>query len=160
MSETITFKDRGLKQMLKAFKGHQPVGRIGIIGTEKPREPADGQPIKGELPSNATIGAAHEFGTSRLPRRSFLREPLAEQLEKQLKRSGAFKPEVLNEVLQAGDLTPWMLKVMASAESVVGQAFDTGGFGKWPASDMTRKTNWQTLVETHQLRDAISSDVK
>ncbi len=161
MSDTIVLNNRGLKQLIKAFKTDIPTGRIGILGGAKPREPEDGKAApKGGEPTNAFIGACHEFGTSKLPRRSFLRDPLSTNLDSHLKRSGAFKDSVLKEVVATGNLVGWLKAVMVVAEGVVAQAFDTGNQGKWKPSNMKYKTNWQTLVETHQLRDSITTEVK
>ena len=48
----------------------------------------------------------------------------------------------------------------AVGESIVQDAFSTGGFGKWKPSRMENKQTKQTLVETQQLRNSITSDVK
>jgi phage gpG-like protein len=67
--------------------------------------------------------------------------------------------DVLNDVLKSGTFTPWLKKVAVLAEGIVADAFASGGFGKWPPSDMTHKKNHQTLVETQQLRNSITSEV-
>lgn len=148
----VTLDIKNLEQLLKALKGKIPIARVGILGDKNPRT--------GGGAGNATIGAAHEFGTSTLPERSFLRVPISDQLSKRLESSGAFDKDVLAEVIKLGNITPWLKKVAVLAEGIVADAFDSGGFGKWPPSDMRRKQNQQTLIETQQLRNSITSEVK
>lgn len=142
---------KGLDKLLKALKGKQPKLRVGILGDVGRAGPG---------PSNATIGAAHEFGTSSLPVRSFLRLPISTMLGKELESSGALDKSSVDAVIKAGSVVPWLTKIGIVAEGIVSDAFDSGGFGTWVPSDMRYKTNHQTLVETHQLRDSITSDVQ
>lgn len=151
MSSGVELKNKGLKQLIKAFKT-MPEIRVGILGGKAMREDVG--------PSNAAIGAAHEYGTKRLPQRSFLRVPLTENLDNFLERSGAFDRQTLDEVIRNGTIRPWCVKVAITAEAVVAEAFATGGFGKWTPSDMRNKQVHQTLVETQQLRNSITSEVK
>lgn len=148
----LEMKLDGLDKLLKALKAKPPVARVGILGDGKPRTEGG--------KSNAEIGAAHEFGTSTLPQRSFLRVPLIDNLDKRLESSGAFDKAAMADVLRSGSVVPWVKKVAVIAEGIVFEAFDTGGFGKWVPSNMDRKKNHQTLVETQQLRDSITSEVK
>lgn len=150
-SDTIEFDLKGLEQLIKALKGQVPYGRIGVLGKKTNRQ--------GET-TNAQVGAAHEFGTTRLPQRSFLRIPLIEHLNKYLEKSGAFTDATMKKVIREGSLKPWMQLVMITAELVVADAFRTGGFGKWRRSNMAKKRVKQTLIETQQLRNSISSEVK
>jgi hypothetical protein len=152
VSDDVTLNVKGLEQMLKALKGKKPVARIGILGASASRPGSD--------LNNAEIGAMHEHGTTQMPQRSFLRGPLEDNLNARLESLGAFDKDVLREVIATGSVKPWLLKVTAEAEGIVLEAFDTGGFGKWEPSDMSRKKNQQTLVETQQLRNSITSEVK
>lgn len=152
MAKGMKINVQGLEQLLKALKAKPPVGRVGILGDRNQRT--------GSEKSNAEIGAFHEFGTSRLPVRSFLRVPLIDHLDKRLKASGAFDESVLARIVAEGTFRPWVQLMTLEAEGVVLDAFATGGFGKWPPSDMTHKKVKQTLVETQQLRNSITSDVQ
>lgn len=151
MSESVVLKTEGLDKLIKALKGRPPNGRIGILGDKNYRG--------GKVNSNAIVGAAHEYGTSKLPIRSFLRVPLSEFLGQRLEAYGAVDKEAFKEVLKVGSFVPWMKKVMVLAEGVVADAFDTNGFGAWKPSNMAHKKNQQTLVETQQLRNSITSEV-
>lgn len=147
--EGVLLNMKPLENLLKALK-RTPAIHIGVLGGKNARD--DGK-------SNAMIGACHEHGTSTTPMRSFLRIPLADNLERRMKRAGALDKDVLLKIVNTGTLRPWIEKVAILAEGIVLEAFDTGGFGKWPPSDFSRKKNHQTLVETQQLRNSISSEV-
>jgi phage gpG-like protein len=154
---TVELNMKGLEQLLKALKDKPPVGRIGVLGSS-------GKDARTNKSSNAEIGAAHEFGAPNasppLPVRSFLRVPLSEMMQKELDQSNATDENVVKEVIKMGSVRPWMDIVAKLCEGIVGDAFDTGGFGKWKPSNMAFKKNRQTLVETQQLRNSITSEVK
>lgn len=152
MSDDVTLKVDGLDKLLKALKSKPPVARVGILGSKNARS--------GKENSNATVGAAHEFGTSKLPMRSFLRVPLTDNLQKYMEKSGLLDKEAMELVIKQGSLVPWIKKVAIIGESIVLDAFSSGGFGKWKPSNMDKKLVKMTLVETQQLRNAITSEVK
>jgi phage gpG-like protein len=83
-------------------------------------------------------------------------------LQKKMEASGAFGKAELNEVLKEGSVTPWLMRIAHLAEQIVSEAFQTGGFGKWPAWRTPGYTNDHNrlLEDTGQLRDAITSEVK
>ena len=177
----------GLEALVKAVKMKPPIARIGILGKTMSRKEAQknarsfaktlGQVGKWKASkeilreevkqggfgmTNAAIGAAHEFGSIKtgLPKRSFLREPLTDHLQQELDKLGAFSPAEQAEVIKQKSLLPWTRKMALVAENIVKMAFKTGGYGKWKKSNMKYKTTKDTLIETTQLRDSITSDVK
>jgi phage gpG-like protein len=147
-----TVEVKGLEQILKALKARPPVARIGILGNKDYRK--DGN-------TNAEIGAAHEFGTSKLPQRSFLRFPLSENLNKYLEKTKLLDEDTMTEAIKEGSVKPWLTKVAIVAKTVVLDAFSSNGFGKWAAwkGNYTSRTG-QILVNTQQLRDSIEYEVK
>ena len=151
--DSMTIDLRGLENLMKALKAKPPTCRVGILGGGTHSSKG------GKSVSNAQVGSWHEFGTSKLPVRSFLRLPVSALLEKRLEASGAFDKNVLAQVVASGTVVPWMQKVAAAAEEIVLGAFDSGGYGTWVPSDMSHKDNAQTLIETGQLRNSISSEV-
>lgn len=160
MDEGFEIKIDGLEKLIKSLNKKPPQCRIGILGASN-RTPKPGQK---NAPSNALVGAVHEFGSPirGIPSRSFLRMPLSENLNKELENSGALDKEVLNEVMKSGTMLPWVRKIAVIAEGIVMDAFDSGGFGQWPAwknRDYTNNTG-MLLVDTQQLRNSISSEVK
>ena len=138
-----------LQSFLKALKV-KPKARIGILGSKNARS--------GNL-TNAVIGAAHEFGTSTLPQRSFLRVPIEDHIDARLQQSKMFDEAAIKKVLQEKSLVPWVTRAAIVAQAIVADAFNTGGFGKWQPSNMERKKVHQTLVETQQLRNSITYEV-
>lgn len=153
-NEETTLNVKGLDQLMRALKQEPPKTRVGILGSNSSRNSKSAN-----SPNNAEVGAFHEFGTTQLPQRSFLRVPISEKLDKALEYSDAFSEDALKEVLAASSLVPYMKKVALIAEGIVVGAFASGGYGKWQPSNMKYKTNHQTLVETTQLRDSITSEV-
>jgi phage gpG-like protein len=150
---SATLKMDGLQSLIKALEKKSPTARVGILGSSSQR--------RGKS-SNAFIGACHEFGTTTIPQRSFLRVPITERLDKEMKKSGAFTKGSLQEIVQARSLLPWVKKLAIIGEGIVADAFNTGGFGKWPAlqpETMKHKRVKQILVETQQLRNSITSEV-
>lgn len=167
-----------LDGLVKAIRDSKARGRIGILG-EKSLRAGQGAELKGkgtrsvaanskakissqdfENITNAAVGAAHEFGTSKLPQRSFLRVPLGDNLPKRVEEAGLLDRNVVMDVIKTKTVVPWLKKVMILCEDIVLGAFDSGGYGKWKPSNMTNKKNKQTLVETQQLRNSITSEVK
>ena len=154
MSETLEFNIKGLESILKALKGEMPTARVGILGSKTNRNK--------NTVTNATVGAAHEFGTDKLPVRSFLRVPITEHLQGEIEKSGALDKEALAEVVRSGSVKIWLEKITGLAENIVLGAFSSGGYGKWPAWKTPGYENntGQILVDTQQLRNSITSEVK
>lgn len=155
---SFEYNDKGLMDLIKSFT-NPPKVKIGVLGDKISR--TKDLAIKGgdAKLTNAEIGAIHEYGTSQTPQRSWLRQPLIEQLETYLEQAGAFTKESVISIMREKSLNGFMRKVGVTAERVIQDGFDSGGFGKWPPSDMRRKKNKQTLVETQQLRNSVTSEV-
>lgn len=151
MSDGFELDTRLLDKLLRAL-GEVPSARVGVLGVHNHRkEESDND--------NASIGLKHEFGKEGMPVRSFLRIPIIERLEKTMEKNGAFDTEMFQETVKKGDFTEFIRRLGITGEQVVAEAFATGGFGKWKQSNMARKKIKQTLVETTQLRDSITSEV-
>lgn len=151
--DSTTINIKGLDGLLRALKEKAPIARVGILGGKTTRSGTNAM-------TNSEIGALYEFNASgKRPGGSFLRVPITEHLEKYLEKSGAFTKEAMSAVIAQGSTIPWVKKIAVIAEKIVQDAFDTSGFGKWTPSNMLRKKNHQTLVETKQLRESISSEV-
>lgn len=156
MSEDVKLQTKGLDSLIKALKDNMPRARVGVLGSNSARK---NKSTSGE--TNASIGARHEYGEGSMPQRSFLRVPIAEHLQSKMENAGAFDKDQLAEVVKTGTLVPWLKKIGLLAVEVVHEAFDTGGFGKWPSWKAGYKNqNNRILEDTGQLRDSITSDVK
>lgn len=158
--ETIELKDDGFKNLMKAFAARMPVARVGILG-DNTRKPVEGEK---KATSNAEIGVAHEFGTEHMARRSWLRQPLNDHLNKALETAGAFDDATLKRVINDRSILPWVKLLGVTAESVIAEGFASNGYGKWdalkPGPYADKKKNNQILVESTQLRDSVTSDAK
>lgn len=154
MSDADTFQIKGLESLIKALSDPRaPVACIGVLGNKSAR---------GGGPTNADVGAAHEFGapSRNLSIRSWLRAPLISQMQNAVNRAGATRPQVIQQILKEGTFRPWVEKIGILGLSVVAEGFNTGGFGEWPPSNMDRKAVKQTLVETQQLRNSATYEVR
>lgn len=152
MSEAASISTKNLDQMMRALKGPIPTVRIGVLGKQNGRSNSN--------KTNAEIGVKHEFGLEGMPVRSFLRVPISDNLQKYLDQAGLNNRQVFLQTVRQGSFIVLLQKIGVVAESIVSDAFDTSGFGKWKTSNMARKKVKQTLVETQQLRNSISSEVK
>ena len=147
----IKFDTKKLEQLIKALNESAKVHvKIGVLGEGEKRD--DGM-------SNAEIGRIHEFGIGQ-HQRSFLRVPLMDHLNEELKQAGAFSDESVKQILREGSFKPFFGRVAVLGERIVQDAFDTSGNGKWPESNMANKVTKQTLVESRQLRRSITSKVE
>lgn len=152
--DTVYLNTKNLDGLIKALKENMSRARVGILGAKTNR--------KDPGATNAGIGAIHEFGSSKMPMRSFLRVPIADNLQKRLEDTGALDKDVLNDVVKQGTVVPWLKKIAVLAEGIVAEAFASRGFGKWPAwrTPGYKNRDNRILVDTGQLRDSITSEVK
>lgn len=149
----ISFNIDGLNDLRRAVGGSL-MTRVGVLGSKDNRN-GDG-PM-----GNAEIGLIHEFGseTAGLPPRSFLRMPLETHREELLKgmSNGAVKT-----AMETGQYRKVFAILGVVAEGIVQKAFSSGGFGKWQKlkpSTIDAKGSAAVLIDTGQLRRAITSDV-
>ena len=126
--------------------------KVGIIGDRSGRQ---------SRLTNAQVGMFHEFGTTNIPKRSFLYEPITENLDKELAKQNILNKETLSKTVKTGSKTEVLKKIAIVAESIVAQAFATGGYGKWtPWKNPHYQNNTgMLLVDSQQLRNSISSEV-
>lgn len=146
--------------------------RIGIIGSKATQQ------HKGSELTNAEIGTFHEFGTNKMPQRSFLMMPIGDKLnfnqdEMKDMRKFLFKQLFIKKAPQE-----FYKGLLSKALEIVNNAFATGGFGEWkPLADVTyarrsaklpkRVTkrsltywfNHPILTDTGQLRRSISGKI-
>lgn len=165
-----------MDNFLKALEGTLPNVRVGILGSKTSRSTG----AKDEPLTNAEVGSFAEFGSGKhtqgiskakkreygamgTPRRSFLRMPLTQFFPQYIEKSGAFNEASAERVIAEGSIVPWLNRMGALGLRCVLDAFDSNGFGTWKPlkqSTLDRKKIKQTLVETQQLRNSQSWDVK
>jgi phage gpG-like protein len=172
--DAFTLQTKGLDGILKALKNNMSRVRVGVLGGKTIRNQvkveggksvnaANKRPKgKFDVSTNAAVGAIHEFGSEKMPQRSFLRVPISEKLQERLESAGAFTPDEFSKVVKEASLVPWLHRIAIVAEKIVGDAFATGGFGKWPKWKTKGYENntGMLLVDTQQLRNSITSEVK
>lgn len=146
----------GFEQLVKAVGAkNPPVARLGVLGPSVYR--------KDKGSSNAEIGAAHEYGSAKrgLKSRSFLRMPLTDVFPGELENTDLLSEDVFKDVIKSGSLVPWLTQCAIVAVATIKKAFASNGFGKWApwAKGYTNNTG-DILVDTRQLRDSITFDVK
>jgi hypothetical protein len=142
---------RGLDQLIKALK-KDGIVKVGILGDGSNRQ-------EGGL-TNAAIGAAHEFGKGNNPVRSWLRAPLMTKLGPEIEKAGILSKSNIKNMVATGSPLIIFKQIGVLGEAVIQEGFETGGYGGWKPSIMSRKTNHQTLVETQQLRNSVTSEVE
>lgn len=153
-----------IDKLIRALKQPMPVAKVGILGDHAARtvqvQDKSGK-ISTQAKSNAEIGAAHEFGAARLPKRSFLLQPLTEKLNKAVEDSGAYTEATLKEVIKENSFKRWVEKIAEIAKSIVLEGFASNGFGKWQQHSPGYTNNTGAILDdTGQLKNSISSEVK
>ncbi len=137
--ETILSDFENLKRACGELKSKKVL--VGIVGT------ADSDVLK--------IAAAHEYGTEKLPERSFIRA----SFDAEKNTLGQIVSDSVNKVL-SGQLTPNAAanSVGAQAAQIVQNFIDDNRVK--PQSDFSRKTQHTTLYETGtHIRDRIAYEV-
>ncbi len=156
-----------LDALIKAFDESDKgvFAKVGVLGgiTRKAELSYDVSKQQAASQTNAQIGARHELGdpASNLPIRSWLRMPITEKMQETLIKAlpPAAQKRLWKEIIETKSLRPFVKKLAILGEQIVQMGFDTGGFGKWKPSQFRHKANQQTLVETQQLRNSVSSEV-
>jgi phage gpG-like protein len=151
---TIKFNLKGLEE-LKKQAGDMYVTRVGILGDKANRTDKDTNL------NNAEIGFIQMFGsfTHKIPPRDFLLFPLQKNRREFMKAIGR---SMIKAAIVAKDWKKVFQLIGKVAEEFVDQAFATSGFGQWPPNSpvtIARKGSDKPLIDTGQLRRAITSDV-
>ncbi len=115
---------------------------------------------KGDSPTNADIGLAHEVGVKsrNLPRRSWLKEPLEDHLSQHFAKLG----KVAIEKMLFANYQIAYAQLGVIGEIIVQKGFETGGYGKWKplkAATIAAKGSDAILIDTAQLRRSVTSEV-
>lgn len=150
----ITFNLKGLEDLQKQL-GNTYVARVGILGSNAVRKQND-TPL-----NNAEIGLIQMFGSysNNIPPRDFLLMPM-ERKHRELVQ--AMRSPAVKSAMEKGDYKKVFQILGEEAEKIIHEAFDTSGFGTWPANapaTIAAKGSSKPLIDTRQLERAISSEV-
>jgi hypothetical protein len=148
----ITGKDlKGIKKLKENLAKLQSIeGKVGVFGGSYPT---------GE--SVPEIANTQEFGTTKIPARSFLRMPLHSKRYK-IVGDKEFLQRYVIDALQSGFVHMPLDYITKRAESIIQEAFDTRGWGKWAANaplTIKLKGSDSPLIDTSRLRQSVSSIV-
>lgn len=136
--------DDKIGNVIKALGGGEV--RIGVFGGTH----------DGSSDSIASIAAQHEFGTQKVPQRSFI---LASLLHEKDKIEKAAHSQV-ERAMREGNADPILKAIGIAGEGAVQEGFDTEGWGNWlPTVRQQYEPGAKILVLTGQLRQAIASKV-
>lgn len=151
----IDYNIEGLERIRKNLEESKLTAKLGIFGDKNKRDDKTGR-------TNAEIGADHEFSvpSRNLPRRSFLLDPLTIKGKELTKKVG----QIIDRYIDKENGIETILELVGIyGESIVQEAFETGGFGAWePIKEATanRKGSWQELIASSQLRRSVISKVE
>ncbi|TDE17711.1 hypothetical protein [Dyadobacter psychrotolerans] len=159
---------------LRKKLGTELVAKVGIMGSDATAlhkesvtkyNTETGKPYKTAGSStyltNAELGVIHEFGSAsrNIPIRSFLRMPLMEKSKEIVKMLG--NKDVM-DLIKKGEVVQVFRLIGLKGEQIVDRAFQTQGFGHWPAlkpQTVDAKGSSSPLIDTGQLRRSITSTV-
>lgn len=159
----VEVKHKGGGLLNKILRNVKNMGyiKLGIVGTSNNQRAKKND--KDNPPTNATLGAIHEFGceAKNIPQRSFLRMPIEDDFDQALVKNT--NPKELTKQL-VKDPDAFLEHIGDVALGVVTDAFDRGGSTKtkWAAlkpETMDKKLNKQILVETTQLSGAVDFEI-
>lgn len=124
---SMKFSNKNLDEIIKALR-KKIILRVGIMGSDAQKEHKDS-----DL-TNAQLGAIHEQPDNdgkKMPKRSFLLEPLQEKLNLTTDENKYLRKELFKRYFD--DKTPekFYKALGTKALQVVDQAFMTNGFGRW-----------------------------
>lgn len=144
--------DKGWKRVMATVEKlakTQPTLAVGIVGTDK---------HSGSSLSVAEIGTIHEFGTKRIPQRSFLRRTLdRNRVAYNAALSGAVYISITDAAKQRPDVTLSNFKKLGMR--IVGEIQREIARGIPPPlaeSTIARKGSSKPLIDTGQLRRSIT----
>lgn len=160
-----------LYKLMRVLKEDYTV-RVGIIGSKATTQHKDS-----EL-TNAEIGTFHEFGTKKMPQRSFLMMPIGDKLNFNIEEMKNMRKFLFKQLFIKKAPQEFYKALLSKALEVVNNCFATGGFGEWKplaAATYARRSrnlpkrvtkrsltywfNHPILTDTGQLRRSISGKI-
>lgn len=121
----IEYDIKNLDEIIKALKNDYTL-RVGIIGSK-----AKNVSHKGSTKTNAEIGTFHEFGTSKMPRRSFLEDSLKLKLKFNSEKLRDLKKVLFTQFFIKKAPQKFLQDLGAKCLMIIEEGFATNGFGRW-----------------------------
>lgn len=162
----IHYDDKELKRIMRMLKEDYTL-RVGIMGSK-----AKSQNHKKSNVTNAELGTFHEFGTKKMPQRSFLFKPLQQELQFTNPEMKDLKKSIFKQFFVKNTPKQFFMDIGTKALSVIEAAFNTNGFGEWKSlTESTesrfrkarkkniKKNGYQILTDTGKLRRSISMKI-
>lgn len=149
-----------LNNILRCIKKDYTL-RIGILGNDADEQHGEDSGLK-----NVEVGTFHEFGTNKMPRRSFLEDPLKEKLSFSNSNIKPLKKVLWKQFFVKNAPEKFFRDLGSKARDIIEEAFNTNGFGRWKQLSTARAKEKQRknlsshiLTDTTQLRHSISFTV-
>lgn len=129
------FDDSELKKLIKSLHENYTL-RVGVIGSK-----GKGSHGKGQNLSNADVGTFHEFGTEKMPRRSFLEDSLKFKLKDfNTEKFRALRKLMFKWFFDKKAPQNFLNVLGAKCLEYIEEGFATNGFGMWkPLASGTEK---------------------
>lgn len=121
----ITYDVKNLEDVINALKEDYTL-RIGIIGAK-----ATQTSHKNSSKTNAEIGTFHEFGTSKMPRRSFLEDSLKLKLKFNTEKMRELRRVLFTQFFIKKAPQKFLQDLGAKCLLIIEDGFATNGFGRW-----------------------------
>ena len=122
----VKFNNKKLDSLLSYLKALDDFYvNVGIVGAK-----AKGQHKNTNL-TNAELGAIHEFGKGRQPKRSFLEFPLRLKFNKTSKEFKEIKKKAFILLFKARKPREFFALIGSKALDIIIGAFETNGYGSW-----------------------------
>lgn len=124
----------GLNSLMRFLKEDYKV-RIGILGNK-----AAAQHDRKSGLTNVEIGTFHEFGTEKMPQRSFLMMPLQEKLSAEIPK---MKKYIFKQFFVKKAPKQFYMALGSKALDIIKSAFNTNGFGQWKPLTASSRRAWE-----------------
>lgn len=121
----VKYNMDGLDNIIKSLKNDY-VLRVGILGSN-----AKNKHDKDSGLTNAEIGTFHEFGTSKMPRRSFLEDSLKFRLQFNSEQFKQLRKVLFKQFFIKNAPQKFLQDLGAKCLEIIEEGFATNGFGMW-----------------------------
>ena len=149
-SKTFKIKDtdKGLKKLLRKWRlKKSPKVKVGVLGGDR----------KNDQINNVQLAIIHEFGTDKIPKRSFIRDSVdqnKDKIQKVISREAkAIADEKYNTSVAMERLGLYIV-------GVIKKRISTGIPPALEENTIKRKGSSIPLIDTGQLRNSITHEVK